>query len=266
MDEQCNDVNTIDVTSNIISNIYNILCTTFTYITYIPTYINQKRKGCLPEDIEKTIDNLKSIQNNIKERINQIDNNVIIFLRKSKELYTSGNKKNALYNLKLKKMYEREKEKLESINFNIETQIFSIESMDLIIVTAETLKHTSVHMKSMNTTLDIDKIESTMEELQDHKSINEELQNIFSESISLDFNEDELLEELETLKDTDNVANKDTSVANKDTSVANKDTSVANKDSTNDKTKLLETTLPTVPTHDVTNNKPSPNSDLILVT
>jgi hypothetical protein len=96
-------------------------------------------------------------------------------------------------------MYEREKEKLDSINFNIETQIFSIESMDLIIVTAETLKDTSVHMKSMNTSIDIDKIELTMEELQDHRGISEELQNIFSESISLEFDDDELLEELETL-------------------------------------------------------------------
>ena len=37
----------------------------------------------------------------------------------------------------------------------------------------------------MLTKLDIDKIESTMEELQEHKDIGEELQSIFSESIPI---------------------------------------------------------------------------------
>ena len=193
------------------TNIYNSICSglysTYILLSYIPSYLPSHKKGVSPEAIGKTIDKLKNIQNNIKDRINHIDEHIEEFLSKSKIFYKNGNKRSAIYNLKLKKMYEREKEKLDSINFNIETQIFSIESMDLIIVTAETLKDTSLHMKSLNTTLDIDKIESTMEELQDHSSINEELQNIFSESISLDFNDEELLEELELLNDikSDNI-------------------------------------------------------------
>tara|TARA_B110000971_G_C20014052_1_gene503028 strand:+ start:623 stop:1408 length:786 start_codon:yes stop_codon:yes gene_type:complete len=185
------------------TNIYSGLCsglyTTLTLLSYIPSLVRMRRKGVSPEDITNTIDKLNNIQTNIKKRIIHIDENIEEFLTKSKLYYTSGNKRSAIYNLKLKKMYEREKEKLESINFNIETQIFSIESMDLIIVTAETLKDTSLHMKSMNTTFDIDKIESTIEELQDHQGINNELQTIFSQSISIDFNDDELLEELEQL-------------------------------------------------------------------
>ena len=184
--------------SSISSGLYN----TYTILSYIPSYISLlsiRKKGVSTEDINNTINKLKNIQSNIKNRIIHIDTSIECFLQKSKLYYTSGNKRSAIYNLKLKKMYEREKEKLDSINFNIETQIFSIESMDLIIVTAETLKDTSVHMKSMNTSIDIDKIELTMEELQDHRGISEELQNIFSESISLEFDDDELLEELETL-------------------------------------------------------------------
>jgi len=192
---------------NSYSNICNGFCTgiytTYTLLSYIPSLMIRK-KGVSSEDISNTIDKLKNIQTNIKNRITHIDENVAVFLEKSNLYYTHGNKRSAIYNLKLKKMYEREKEKLDSINFNIETQIFAIESMDLIIITAETLKDTSVHMKSLNTTLDIGKIETTMEELQDHNSINEELQNIFSESISLDFDDDELLEELKILNTCDN--------------------------------------------------------------
>ena len=159
--------------------------------------IPNKKKTYSQEDMTTTIEKLNNIQANITTRISSISTNIEEFLLKSKKYYKEGNKKSAVYNLKLKKMYEREKEKLESINFNIESQIFSIESMGLIIETAETLKDTSTHMKNINNKLDIEKIESTMEELHEHRDINEELQNIFSESISMEFDEDELLKELE---------------------------------------------------------------------
>jgi len=159
--------------------------------------IPSKKKTYSQEDMITTIEKLNNIQSNITTRISSISKNIEEFLLKSKKYYKEGNKKSAVYNLKLKKMYEREKEKLESINFNIESQIFSIESMGLIIETAETLKDTSTHMKNINNKLDIEKIESTMEELHEHRDINEELQNIFSESISMEFDEDELLKELE---------------------------------------------------------------------
>ena len=109
-------------------------------------------------------------------------------------------------------MYEREKEKLDSINFNIESQIFSIESMGLIIETAETLKDTSIHMKSINSNLDIDKIESPMEELQENRDIGEELQSIFSESINMVFDEDDLLNELKELDNNEEEENIDVNV------------------------------------------------------
>lgn len=167
----------------------------------ISSWFYNRKKYYSQEDMTNTIDKLKNIQNNIFHRIEIIDKNIILFFEKSRKFYLEKNKKSAIYNLKLKKMYEREKEKLDSINFNIESQIFSIESMGLIIETAETLKDTSIHMKSINSNLDIDKIESTMEELQENKDIGEELQNIFSESINMVFDEEDLLNELKELDD-----------------------------------------------------------------
>ena len=150
------------------------------------------------------------------------------------------NKKSAIYNLKLKKMYEREKEKLDSINFNIESQIFSIESMGLIIETAETLKDTSIHMKSINTKLDIDKIESTMEELQENKDIGEELQSIFSESINMDFDEEDLLNELKNLENEEEKVdiNKESIVSKQKNNIINKNINhtVVKNDITNNNT------------------------------
>ena len=196
------------------NNIFNIIV--YNMENYIPninlyglweglySIFTNRKKNYSPEDMNNTIDKLKNIQQNIIDRIGIIDKNIELFFNKSKKFYLDKNKKSAIYNLKLKKMYEREKEKLDSINFNIESQIFSIESMGLIIETAETLKDTSIHMKSINTKLDIDKIESTMEELQENKDIGEELQNIFSESINMEFDEEDLLNELKDLDAEEN--------------------------------------------------------------
>jgi hypothetical protein len=178
----------------------------------ISSWFSYRKKNYSQEDMIKTIEKLKNIQHNIIERIDTIDKNIIIFFTKSKKFYVEKNKKSAIYNLKLKKMYEREKEKLDSINFNIESQIFSIESMGLIIETAETLKDTSIHMKSINSNLDIDKIESTMEELQENRDIGEELQSIFSESINMVFDEDDLLNELKELDNNEEEENIDVNV------------------------------------------------------
>lgn len=215
--------------SNWLNNIYNL----------IPI----RKKTYSQEEMTTTIKKLKNIQTNINNRTRSITENIQSFLEKSKKYYKEGNKKSAIYNLKLKKMYEREKEKLESINFNIESQIFSIESMGIIIETAETLKDTSSHMKTINTKLDIDKIESTMEELHEHKDINEELQNIFSESISMDFDEDELLKELE-YEDDNITENSNTKINNKEKEeINNKKEIVINEDNHN--------ILPIAPTNEL---------------
>ena len=179
----------------------------------ISSWFSYRKKNYSQEDMTNTIEKLKNIQNNIIDRIGTIDMNIITFFNKSKKFYVEKNKKSAIYNLKLKKMYEREKEKLDSINFNIESQIFSIESMGLIIETAETLKDTSIHMKSINSNLDIDKIESTMEELQENRDIGEELQSIFSESINMVFDEDDLLNELKELENDEEEENIDVNVS-----------------------------------------------------
>ena len=95
-------------------NIFNGLYTTINYLSFIPSYIFKKR-GISPDDINNTIEKLKNIQLNITKRIDQIDTNMNEFLHKSKESYKLGNKKSALYNLKLKKMESLLK--INDINF-----------------------------------------------------------------------------------------------------------------------------------------------------
>ena len=139
-------------------NLYGIYNNISDYVSYIFSSKKQLKK----EDLEETVTKLQSIRENIDNRINSIDKNIDIFLKKAKDLIKI-NKKGALYNLKLKKRYMMERDKLYAMSFNIEAQIFSIESFALMIQTADTLKSTSIHMNKMNNHIDIDKIENTID-------------------------------------------------------------------------------------------------------
>jgi len=68
--------------SSISSGLYN----TYTILSYIPSYISLlsiRKKGVSTEDINNTINKLKNIQSNIKNRIIHIDTSIECFLQKS---------------------------------------------------------------------------------------------------------------------------------------------------------------------------------------
>ena len=173
------------------------------YLYYIGTSIKEYASYLYPkkkyssEEIYNLIKNLRNIQETIVKRMDFIDTNINKFLIKSRKEYSKKNKKSAINFLKIKKLYEYEKEKLESVNFNIEVQIMSVESMGLMIETSETLKNTSIKIKSINNNFDVDKIESTIEELQDNTLLGQELQDIISIPMDHEFDEEEKLKELE---------------------------------------------------------------------
>ena len=149
------------------------------------------------EDMIKTIGKLKEIQNNITIRINEINKKVEKFYENAKKDYKNNNKKSAIFNLKLKKMYLGEKIKLEKINFNIETQIFNIDSFGIIYQTADILKDSAIKINLINKNIDIEKIENTIEQLNELSDMGDEINDVFSTSYIDSYDEDELLKELE---------------------------------------------------------------------
>ena len=92
-------------------------------------------------------------------------------------------------------------------------------------------------MNKMNNHIDIDKIENTMEELQEQKEINHDLQTIISESMSMDINEEELMEELVNLENEEN-----------NIYIEN-----VNDNSPSDNSELLANKLPIAPTGELIN-------------
>ena len=208
------------------------------------------------EEVYELIKNLKNVQSTISNRLELINQNIGKFLNKSKIEYSNKNNKGAIHYLKIKKLYEKEKEKLESVNFNIEVQIMSVESMGLMIETTETLKSTSIQIKSINNNIDVDKIESTIDELQDQNEIGKELQEIISNPLEHNFDDEELLKELEETTEINNSEINNLEINNLEINNLEINNSEINDESNS---KIIN--LPIAPTHSLpdNNNKPPEN-------
>ena len=87
--------------------------------------------------------------------------------------------KNQKINIISKKMYEKEIMKMESIKFNIETQILHMESVSVMVETVNTIKNTSGHIQLLNKNLDITKLETVIEDMCEQRDTSKDIESIF---------------------------------------------------------------------------------------
>ena len=149
------------------------------------------------EKIEEAIKNFNETLIFLNNKIILMNNNTIKYIKEAKKLYELNNKSGALHQLKLKKMYEKEIRKIESIKFNIESNILHMESISVMLETVSTIKNTYSYIKLINNNLDISKIENIIDSLYEQKETTNEIESILIENTTDEFDDDELLQELE---------------------------------------------------------------------
>ena len=162
-------------------------------ITYLKTPQIEYNKEHIIEAINKLRDTLKFLDDKIINMNSHMDK----YTQEGKRLYKQNNKKGALHQIKLKKMYEKEIMKMESIKFNIETNILHMESVSVMVETVKTIKDTSGHIQLINKNLDISKLETVIEDMCEQRDTSKDIENILSQSSADEYDEDELLKELE---------------------------------------------------------------------
>ena len=86
------------------------------------------------------LEQLKIIQETIHKRSVQIDERIQQTFQEAKQLHKKGDKKKAIYKMRLKKLYNIQKEKLDQMSFNLDTNILQIENINLLTNTASSLK------------------------------------------------------------------------------------------------------------------------------
>ena len=163
---------------------------------YIPNFIYRNHEYD-KQQIEEGILKFKETLTFLKNKIKYMNENVIKYMKEAKYLYEINNKSGAIHQLKLKKMYEKEIKKIESIQFTIEGNILHMESISVMLETVSTIKNSSSYIQLINNNLDISKVENIIESLWDQKETSNDIENILSENTSDEFDENELLEELQ---------------------------------------------------------------------
>jgi len=158
-------------------------------------------------DKEKILEAINQFKNTLAfldEKINSMNNKIKIYLEEATKMYKLNNKSSALYQLKLKKMYEKEIKKMESIKFNIESNILHMESVTVMLETVSTIKNTTSQIQIINKNLDISKVENIIEEICEQRDTSNDIENILTDTTIDEYDEEELLKELECFEDKPN--------------------------------------------------------------
>ncbi|KAI9276210.1 Snf7-domain-containing protein [Sporodiniella umbellata] len=121
---------------------------------------------------------------------------------KTAKLNATKNRRVALMALKRKKAYEGNIEKINGARMTIETQMMAIENANVNLETMGAMRAGAEAMKNIHGSMDIDKVDSTMDDIRDQMDIANEISEAISRPVgaSDELDEDELLNELEELE------------------------------------------------------------------
>ncbi|KAK9479253.1 Snf7-domain-containing protein [Lipomyces japonicus] len=102
--------------------------------------------------------------------------------------------------LKRKKMYESNLDKLQGQIATLESQSNAIESANLNFETMKVMQSGAKAMKQIHGSMNIDKVDATMDEIREQVALSEEIGEAISRPMGQDIDEDELEDELEALE------------------------------------------------------------------
>ena len=115
-----------------------------------------------------------------------------------------GDKKGALFAMKLKKQHEAELDKIQNVKMTLETQVIHLESAEQNRETISAMKQGTSTMKNIRNEVGIDKVDDIMDEIKEEMELAEEVNNAISQPVDPFMeDEDELLAELEGLETAD---------------------------------------------------------------
>ncbi|KAI8905945.1 Snf7-domain-containing protein [Gorgonomyces haynaldii] len=112
------------------------------------------------------------------------------------------NKRVALMALKRKKQYEETINKIMGSRMTLETQAMAIESANVNLETIQAMKAGADAMKQIHGSLDINKVDATMDDIREQMDLANEISDAISQPVNfgVDIDEDELNAELELLE------------------------------------------------------------------
>uniref|UniRef100_A0A0N5B3H1 Charged multivesicular body protein 5 n=1 Tax=Strongyloides papillosus TaxID=174720 RepID=A0A0N5B3H1_STREA len=159
-----------------------------------------------PPSLNDAVGNINARGESIEKKISKLDGELVKLKDQMKKMREgpakNSVKQKALRILKQKKMYESQKDQLDTQAFNMEQTNFALEGMKDAQNTVAAMKHGVVAMKKEFKKINIDKIDNLHDEMEDMLDMHNEIQDAMSRQYDTpDIDENELEAELEALGD-----------------------------------------------------------------
>ncbi|KAJ9089964.1 ESCRT-III subunit protein snf7, variant 2 [Entomophthora muscae] len=148
---------------------------------------------------KESITKLKESSLILEKRENYLQTQIDKEVKSAKAHLAKNNKRKALEALKRKKQWEEQINKLANTRLNVDTLLMTIENSKVDLETVKVMKQGAEAMKVMQSEMKIEKVEDAMDDVRDQMANAQTISEALSEPIGsgVDFDEDELLKELE---------------------------------------------------------------------
>uniref|UniRef100_A0A0D6R0R1 Uncharacterized protein n=1 Tax=Araucaria cunninghamii TaxID=56994 RepID=A0A0D6R0R1_ARACU len=158
----------------------------------------QREEPTALSSIDKLNETLEMLEK--KERV--LQKKISTEVERAKEFTRLKNKKAAIQCLKRKKLYETQVEQLGNFQLRIHDQMIMLEGAKATTETVDALRTGASTMKNMQKKMNIDDIDKTMDEVNEHTENLKQIQEALATPVgaAADFDEDELEAELEELE------------------------------------------------------------------
>eukprot|EP00163_Fabomonas_tropica_P022703 TRINITY_DN3961_c0_g1_i1.p1 TRINITY_DN3961_c0_g1~~TRINITY_DN3961_c0_g1_i1.p1 ORF type:complete len:233 (+),score=76.26 TRINITY_DN3961_c0_g1_i1:311-1009(+) len=150
------------------------------------------------ESIARLRDTLATLEKREAYLVKKITNET----NDAKKYIKQKNKRAAMMCIKRRKTYENQIDKLSGARITIERQVLLIEDANVSLEVMNAMKMGAETIKEMHGHMSLDQVDNTMEDIREQMEIANEINEAISQPVGfgVDFDEDELNEELELLE------------------------------------------------------------------
>lgn len=152
-----------------------------------------------PNTAIASIGKMESTQNLLTKRRDLLDKRIKNFVKTAKTKMKAGDKKGALFALKQKKMYEKQVNNLENQLLAIEQQKVSLEGANISATVVNTMATGASAMKTIHSNMDIDSVEDLRDDIMEQMDMSEEINDAIGAPMGEAMDEDELMDDLNSL-------------------------------------------------------------------
>jgi len=159
------------------------------------------KKKAAPPKLSETIQRLREANDTLDKREKHLEKQITQAVAEARKKSKAKDKRGALFQIKRKRMYEKQIEQIWGKKSNIETQVMALESA---ASNKEVLDVMKIGKDALNTAIqatDVENVEQTMEDINEQIAMGDEIGDAMSNPIGAPMDEVDLENELKEMQD-----------------------------------------------------------------